>query len=823
MNTQAAAVDVSSDLQVEIEMDSPIRIVRPGALGQIALAMTNPTGSDLQLEISLVLTDYDRRTTVRRTSLAIAPRDTARWWPDDVTLEPGIFYVAVDVADPSGTVAPVHVEESFAVMDPAGPLGWHTEPFLYGVCNGPRPGPKAGQYERTARAVAAAGFNVVRCDFYWDAIQPSGPDEWRFEHYDRMVEAFAAQGVEMQVILSYNTRWAAPEDLRDASDRRAWLFAPPAIEPWRRYVATLVERYRDRVRFWEIWNEADIINFWPGTYEQYRDLLRVSYETIKAIDPSLQVMTSGFATLFPHNGRKDHDFQKRVLAECQEWFDVHAHHEHGVFGNFTWVVDGPLAEARSALKTRKPLYFNETAMNAKKIGERRQAETFVRKLIYARARGAVGFTWYCLKASRERGWGMTGDDYQPRAVYVAHNALVAQLRGASYEHELDLGDDRLGFVFRSPIATTVVVWSDGQSRASVPYVLAVGEGARASAVDIMGRSVALECADGMVVWDVSPRPGFLRVEGAGTAIEAAGPLIDLKTSWAPGEAGAVHLLVTLRNPLASEAAFRITCSGKARDVIVPGHGSSQTEFVASPDDSTGALTLAYVVDGTPWRGTASTYVPPRIVIPSDRTDAAPDIVLDEYDQVVNLCENVPQLEHLMWRGPFDLSANVWFALEEDDLVMRAEVQDNIHEQPFSGADIWRGDSVLLALADGGAESLWTIGFARGDSGTPLVHVWNPPQGAQDPSALITLTTDRVEDPCQDNHERAPHSLTRYAARIPLGALGITAQRLRAGVRMNVVVNDCDDGLRKGWIALAHAPAAEGPHVDVNTMRPVVFA
>lgn len=98
--------------------------------------------------------------------------------------------------------------------------------------------------------------------------------------------------------------------------------------------------------------------------------------------------------------------------------------------------------------------------------------------------------------------------------------------------------------------------------------------------------------------------------------------------------------------------------------------------------------------------------PERIVIrvADGAFPAEPQLVLDKPEQYTSLAGYNPATEHLMWRGPDDLSARFWFRREGDTLAVRVEVTDDIAHAPAAEAP-QMGDSVAIAFMAGGARHL----------------------------------------------------------------------------------------------------------------------
>ncbi len=61
------------------------------------------------------------------------------------------------------------------------------------------------------------------------------------------------------------------------------------------FLKTWVGHFKDRVKFWEIWNEPDQGWVWQGGTELYSILLRDAYLAIKEADPDARVLNGGFA------------------------------------------------------------------------------------------------------------------------------------------------------------------------------------------------------------------------------------------------------------------------------------------------------------------------------------------------------------------------------------------------------------------------------------------------------------------------------------------------------------------------------------------------
>lgn len=137
---------------------------------------------------------------------------------------------------------------------------------------------------------AELGVGWGRARFHWAYIQPDGPDQWiEAELSSAELERERSAGREVVGLLIGVPEWAQDEDgLPDG----LYLSPDDTDNLWAVFVREAVSRYAGRIDHWIIWNEPDIWDAshpaysWPGTMEDYVQLLRVSYLVARAANPS---------------------------------------------------------------------------------------------------------------------------------------------------------------------------------------------------------------------------------------------------------------------------------------------------------------------------------------------------------------------------------------------------------------------------------------------------------------------------------------------------------------------------------------------------------
>ncbi|MGF1507009.1 MAG: hypothetical protein ACFB51_18020 [Anaerolineae bacterium] len=133
------------------------------------------------------------------------------------------------------------------------------------------------------------GVGWGRARFLWPWVQPEGPDQWvEAELTSEQLARERDAGRETVAILIGVADWA-----RDADGLPRGLYLP-YVDPeilWAAYVTEAVSRYAGRIDHWIIWNEPDVWDVdhpgftWPGTVEDFVQLMRVSYLAAKDANP----------------------------------------------------------------------------------------------------------------------------------------------------------------------------------------------------------------------------------------------------------------------------------------------------------------------------------------------------------------------------------------------------------------------------------------------------------------------------------------------------------------------------------------------------------
>jgi hypothetical protein len=421
---------------------------------------------------------------------------------------------------------------------------------------GPRSAPR---YDNAA----AAGASWDRWALYWTDVERS-PGQYDWTNVDAAVNADVANGFQVDPVLLatpsfHGSSLSAQADepppriedkgpalavMRGQTIRRAAgsAIAPPnglrnpvfadgtdtpgtgkAINPnnpWARFVATAVARYKGRVQVWEIWNEPDFSVFWSGSVADYVRLLKVAYLAAESSDPSATVLVGGMMYWEWANRSGDHAWLRAFLDELAR--DPGAAANGHYFDGIPWHwysrssdVYDKVASANALLSARgitgKRHWVNE--MNAPACGEPpanascadpnykgsatvdEQAAFVVQAFAYALAVGADrAFHFQYADDGNGEAFGLFRNDGSARPAYTAYGVAAAQLGGAATVTRQTVGNVEQ-IVLQRPCsaARTIVLWARGGS-AEMAAVTARGE--LATLVEIDGTTASVSPVNG---------------------------------------------------------------------------------------------------------------------------------------------------------------------------------------------------------------------------------------------------------------------------------------------------------------------------------------
>jgi endo-1,4-beta-mannosidase len=318
------------------------------------------------------------------------------------------------------------------------PLGW---PGLY----------PPERLERSLGMMADTGIGWVRVNWAWKDMQPQEGGSFDYTHLDDVARIAAEHGIQVLPILIAIPEWSstAPDALKAqrGSLSPVDVYRPKDFQDWLHYVQNVVERYdgdgvddapgSPRMNYWEVWNEPNIAQFWPPAPDaaEYLALLKATYQTIKAADPTAKVVLGGLANA------DSHYFQTLYDLGGAPHFDVASVHVYSHPKNGAKPVQNVLAGVRAVMDAHgdasKPLWLTEigwsdapNAWGAPTVSQDDMA-AFV-TAVYSAPLPVDLIFWYNFRnifpnsPDVEHNFGLVNADFTPKPAYDAYKRLAQQ-------------------------------------------------------------------------------------------------------------------------------------------------------------------------------------------------------------------------------------------------------------------------------------------------------------------------------------------------------------------------------------------------------------
>ena len=789
----------------DLDTNCPVHVLRPQDDSRLALLIENPCDQPMTLTGTLTLTDaWKRQLHTAPLNQTLQPRQTLRL-PLPAPDRLGVFYL--DIAAHDG-VADLTRRLSFARLNPAGPTPGRSSGFIFGVqSHALRYGPR--EQELDALAAGLMGAKVFRTSSNWSLAQPSPDNPPDFSVIDAMLDRYEAQGLEPQIGFLNTPKWAVDPNWKPFSPTYVNRFGnrgfpSPDLKLYGRYVEQFMTHYRGRVRFVESWNEPDLLSFANFGPDTYIEMMKVFYASVKKAAPEALIMTGGYTSILqPFPSRSTHpDHMAYTMNGAKGHYDIHAFHAHGRFQNYAPQIV-QLHQMQRRIGVNVPWWANETAESSSGRGETIQAATLFKKLLYTFAMNGIGYNWYDLRndgydpKEPEHNFGLLTRDFYPKAAYATYNTLATLYAHAAFLKPLLVSEDFHAYLFQARNGDLLIpCWNTRENLPGRLLTLAGVTGAL-SVIDIFGNETPVDAAQGIAFIDSTSWPVTIRLAGQRHFPTLHGNAFSCPRQFAVHPARDNTLELSFDNPLDSPLELALKAAPSA------GHRLVQDTFaVTVPPRQRHTFTLQLAADAQakPSRQAAVTLtltlagtLTQTHTIPLKTIDLLPaTFAVRSGDSIRSLVVNAPDLSHLQWKGPEDLSADARLECRDNALILALDVTDDQHVQPHRGFNVWQGDNVQLALQLPGQPSCWEIGLTHLADGTSEAFVFKqPPKTPTDAVTRIRLTTAR-----DDAHKR-----TSYRATIPLDALGLSPQDARQPFAFTFIVNDNDSDCRESYLFL----------------------
>jgi hypothetical protein len=273
-------------------------------------------------------------------------------------------------------------------------------------------------------------------------------------------------------VLGQPPRWAS-----DAPDERLCAYGtgtcggPASMDVWRHYVHTLAQRYKGRIRYWELWNEANV-NMFFNSRTSLAELAKAAKEELRAVDASNRLLSPGFTR---HGLHWMHDFLRTGGGEAVDGIAFHWYFSDVPEDIGPW-IQNVRAQMQADGAGKLPLWNTEGGFVCQKPGpckeQLRQGSSggvIERALMTMWLNGVDAFAYYTVEGTGGTvpllGTNLRG--LSPAGATL--RTFLGWLQGASADREGSWGDHGHWVALRRPGSVDYLVWQEmGRAAFSTP-------------------------------------------------------------------------------------------------------------------------------------------------------------------------------------------------------------------------------------------------------------------------------------------------------------------------------------------------------------------
>lgn len=281
------------------------------------------------------------------------------------------------------------------------------------------------EMERAAAMCRSMGAGWVRDEFNWARIEPV-KGEYHWELADAAVEAAVKADLKIVGLIAYWAPWVEP-------------YSDESYEAYSGFVSKVVDRYKDRIGHWEIWNEPNSPTYWTGTPKEYVRLLKEAYRGALKADPECRILIGGISHI-------DTFFLEKVYdSGAKYYFHIMNIHPYRTPSQPVYVFRSEMKALKELMSREesteddssvKPIWFTEVGYPGGTEESREvQADFVTHFMLQARASGVEKVFWYDFrddgdnKGDPEHNFGLIQRDWNPKPAYYAWMDLAVQTAG----------------------------------------------------------------------------------------------------------------------------------------------------------------------------------------------------------------------------------------------------------------------------------------------------------------------------------------------------------------------------------------------------------
>ena len=182
--------------------------------------------------------------------------------------------------------------------------------------------------EKCYDLVAQSGVKWIRIQSGWSKTEKE-KGVYYFEWLDKIVDNLVRRGLIPWLDIGYGNKLYTPDCDHPTGVGYAPIYTPEAKEGWKAYITALIRHFKDRLEYYEIWNEPDGSYYWKPNGPNGYELGAFTAETAKLIrmlQPNAKIFGGVLAAGFRPHGLTY--LVKALEAGMGEYIDYVTYHRY---------------------------------------------------------------------------------------------------------------------------------------------------------------------------------------------------------------------------------------------------------------------------------------------------------------------------------------------------------------------------------------------------------------------------------------------------------------------------------------------------------------
>jgi len=277
--------------------------------------------------------------------------------------------------------------------------------------------------------VKDAGIKWIRIDINWFAVEQT-VGNFNYTEIDRVVAFADANDLSILAVLAYTPGWA--------NNNKGINYPPDNEFYWKYFVQETVRRYKNSIKYWCIWNEPNLDDFFAEGKDAFVEKIFIpAGDGIRGTDPTAFIVGPGLSHL-TSQGREWYFWMTYILTLAGEYIDVVSHHiykSEGVSRIYDVLEQGDnlIPAVKDVVKDTghefKPFWITETGWHTNQVSETEQGDRYLSMLQKRKEKDyPKKIFFYEIKDDPAPGiepWGILRSDLTAKPAYSVYKDFIA--------------------------------------------------------------------------------------------------------------------------------------------------------------------------------------------------------------------------------------------------------------------------------------------------------------------------------------------------------------------------------------------------------------